>query len=250
VQGDGLANVGFIDASGVAFNKVNIAGDVGKIAAGGAKTLAFSSFGALGTSTQAGMDADLISFVGGAPNLSVKTDIAGITYVGAKVGKVQVGGDIENSKFFLSGGPDPLTAKDAVTVKKLNVGGNLDNSSVLAGYSPFGGSADVSIGKVSVSGDWMASTIVAGVTAGDDGVLGTGDDELFDGGSADVVSRIASVMIKGNAIGSTEAGGRFTISAEQVGSVTVGGIKQKLSSLATDKLVALGSTGDFFVNEV
>ena len=56
-QGDGLANVGFLDASGVTLNKVNVAGDVGKINAGGAKTLTFNSFGALGTSTQAGMDA-------------------------------------------------------------------------------------------------------------------------------------------------------------------------------------------------
>jgi hypothetical protein len=250
LMGDGLANVGNFDASGVSFKKVNVAGDVGKLTTSGAKSITLNSFGAQGTSTQLGTDADLLSLIGGAPNLTVKTDISGITYVGAQVGKVKVGGDIESSKFFLSGGPDPTSQKDSVSLKKLTVGGNLDNSSVLAGYSIFNGSADVSVGKVTVGGDWMASTVVAGVAAGDDGVLGTADDKLFDGGSDNIISRIASVMIKGNATGSPEAGGRFTISAEQVGSVTVGGIKQKLNPLATDKLLAIGSTGDFFVNEV
>jgi hypothetical protein len=50
--GDGFANVGYIDATGVSLGKVTLSGDLGQIDAGGVKSLTAQSLGRLGLSTQ------------------------------------------------------------------------------------------------------------------------------------------------------------------------------------------------------
>lgn len=248
-MGDGLANVGFVDASNVNFAKVGIGGDLGRITASSMKTFTVNSIGTAGLTTQAGNDSSLTSIVSSVAALTVKTNMEGVTWAGAKIGKAKVGGDLEDSLFVLSGGPVPAKGP-AMALKSLTVGGDLDNTRILGGSSIFGGEPDVAIGKVVINGDWIGSTLSAGVAAGNDSKYGTADDGLYNGGVAAIESRIASVVIKGQALGTVEKGGNFAITAENIGSVKIGKTKVALNPLAKDKYVAIGSTGDFVVNEI
>jgi hypothetical protein len=57
-------------------------------------------------------------------------------------------------------------------------------------------------------------------------------------------------VIKGQALGTIEPGGSFAITAESIGKVQVGGKTITLDPLSKDKFVAIGSTGDFVINEI
>ena len=249
LRGDGLADIGAFDATNVNLGKVSLGGDLGRITIGGAKSIAVNSMGADGLASQKGQDASLNSVIGTLPSLTVKTNMEGVNLLASKLGNVKIGGDLENSLFAIDGGALPAKGP-ALVLKSLTVGGDLDHSQIIAGKSIFGNDADVAIGKVMVRGDWVASSLSAGVSAGDDTILGTSDDVVYPGGNPATLSRIASVVIKGQASGSLEAGGNFTITAEQVGSVKVGSLKVALNAKAKDQQIALGHTGDFVVNEV
>jgi hypothetical protein len=249
LHGDGLVNLGYLNADSVNFGTVKIGGDLGRFAVSSIKSLTVGSIGGQGLSTQAGNAASLVSVLGSIKQLNVKTNIEDATLVGAQLGTVKVGGDIEDSSFFLSGGAVPAKTP-ALALKSLTVNGDLSGSRIFGGSSIFGGNADVAIGKVVVKGDWMASSLTAGVVASNDGQLGTADDVLYTGGNAAILSRIASVVIKGQALGTVDPGGHFAITAEKVGNVVIGKTKLSLDPAAKDKYVAVGSTGDFVVNEV
>ena len=244
---DGLANVGALDAGNLSLGKVKIGGDLGRFKLGdslarfSAKSLTVNSLGTLGLDTQGGVDSSTLStFTGLLGKLSVKT---------GRLVSLNIGGSFSDSLVTLFGTNDPDSGKDAVALKRLSVAGNLENTRILAGNSPFGGNSDVSISRVSVGGDWMASSLSAGVASGLDGILGTADDLTFPGGGDALISRIVSVVIKGQALDTSEPGGKFAITAQEVGSVTIGKNKLAMQKGAKDSLVAIGSTGDFFVNE-
>jgi hypothetical protein len=248
--GDGLVNVGLFDAGNVKLGKVKIGGDLSKVVGDSMKSLSLNSFGLEGLTTQAGQGSNNISFIGSIGALNVKTSIDGISFITGKIGTMKVGGDFENSVFTFSGTSSPAKQSQSVVLKSLTVGGDLDHTRILGGYGFIGNNnADVSIGKVVINGDWIESSLVAGVSSGNDQFLGTNDDALFAGGNA-VVAKIASVVIKGQALGSIDPGGHFAITAESIGSVKVGGTKLSLNPKAKDSLIAIGATGDFVVNEV
>jgi len=249
LRGDGLADIGAFDATNVNLGKVSIGGDLGRFALASAKSFTVNSMGVDGTSTQKGLTASLNSVTGFLPSLTVKTNMEGVNLLAAKLGNVKIGGDLENSFFAVDGGALPAKGP-ALALKSLTVGGDMDHSQVLAGRSIFGNDADVAIGKVLVRGDWVASNLTAGVSAGNDTILGTSDDAVYPGGNPAILSRIASVVIKGQAMGSLEAGGNFAITAEQIGSVKIGSLKVALNAKAKDQQIAIGNTGDFVVNEV
>src|SRR5581483_973179 len=81
-HGDGLANIGYIDATGIDLSSVVVKGDLGRIDAGSGggvaiKKLDVASIGRLGTDTQ-GATASLTSNITGALNaLNVAGDIIG-----------------------------------------------------------------------------------------------------------------------------------------------------------------------------
>jgi hypothetical protein len=92
--------------------------------------------------------------------------------------------------------------------------------------------ADAQIGTVSVRGDWIASNLIAGVMANAGG-FGNGDDTKILGAVKDnpdlngagSVSKIASVIIKGHAIGTLDSADAaiFGIEAQQLGAIKLGG---------------------------
>ncbi|MDB5540616.1 MAG: Ca2+-binding protein toxin-related [Devosia sp.] len=255
-HGDGLVNIGELDASGLALGNVGIGGDLGQFHLGSGTTVAaarmfvLNSLGLAGLSTQGGANASLTStFAGTLPVFIVKTSVDGVVVGGGKLGIVRIGGNLTDSQFVLSGVANPKTAAAANVLKLLTVGANFEHSRVLAGFSAFGGNPHVQIGTIRIGGNWVASTVVAGISADADGFYGTADDSVLPGGGT-VASRIASIVIKGQALGTFAPGGHFAITAQQIGAVTIGQTRLPLQKLAKDHFLALGSTGDFFLNEV
>lgn len=257
LQGDGHANVGDLFAPNISLGAVKVGGDLGRLSAGSGgflvpavKTLSVYSLGQARAVTQSPVARNDFSFVAGSIGvLNVATNVENIHFLAGKIGVTKIGGDVHDSTFVITGDSAAQTVAAAVALKSFNVRGDFDHSAIRGG-SFLSGNPDVQLGKIIIGGDFLASSLTAGITAGNDGLLATADDALYSGGSAAIVSRIASVVIKGQATGTVEAGGRFAIEAESIGSVQVGATKLVLSKLAKDHQLPLGGTGDLFVHEV
>ena len=114
--------------------------------------------------------------------------------------------------------------------------------------------SDARIGVVTIRKDMASSSIIAGVSAGTDGLFGTADDipigGIGTGNAAGALSRIASIVVVGSvSAGTTSAG----IEAQYLNSIRVAGRPFALGpkvgdDLATDKELAAGSK--IFVFEV
>jgi autotransporter-associated beta strand protein len=275
--GDGFADVGYLDAVGVALGTVTVDGDLGRIDADAVKALTVQSLGALGVTSQPAGGNLVSHFTGNLGKLTVKASIHGATLLGAgTIGAVRVNGSFLGGQ--LSAGADlgavsvrgdivgtekgpviisafgkavgPAKGLD-VAIKSLVVSGGVDFLKVLAGYdfTLTGMNADASIGAITVGADWRASTVLAGVKAGADGFAGTDQNAKLTGGgvrdTAEIFSTIASVTIKGQAFGSISGGDTFGIVAEQITKAKVGKAVFKLDKGARDAVdaFALATTG-------
>lgn len=151
----------------------------------------------------------------------------------------------------------------------LTVGGTVKFGRVLAGYQLNAFSAvdgNSSIGSISVGGDWIASSAVAGVkNLGADGMIGgtgvnadyvsfaDGNDVLAGpaGEATDgAIARIASITIKGTVSGTAATGDHFGFVAQQIGAVKIGGFSLARTA-GTDAPAELSLlTGDVTVREI
>jgi hypothetical protein len=123
---------------------------------------------------------------------------------------------------------------------------------ILAGYSHDttlddrgrASSADADIVAVRINGNLVASSIVAGVQAGADGFFGTADDSSIFGGIDARANKsvIGSVVIRGDVVGTGQAGDHYGIVAESIGKITVDGAIVRLSSRVLDNVNLDGTT--------
>jgi len=106
-----------------------------------------------------------------------------------------------------------------------------------------------------VGGDWVASSLIVGTGSGADGWFGTADDTKLPAGAdlgagpvrdAGPVSRIASVAIRGQVIGSAAAGDHLGFVAEQIGTFKCLGFTVPL----TDVFELSPITGDVTIRRV
>ncbi len=190
----------------------------------------------LGTVTVGGdfIRASLKTTLGLGPVTITGNVVGGQISAGNVLGAVTVKGSIIGTTanpVVISGfgkGTAPATGRD-VAITSLKVTGGVESLRLLAGYdvNQVGANADASIGAITVGTDWHASTVLAGVETGLDRAAGTDDDRAILGAgvrnNVAISSRIASVTIKGQALGTagstTDA---FGIVAEQIGSAKVG----------------------------
>jgi hypothetical protein len=182
------------------------------------------------------------------------------------LGAITIGGDFTGGGFFslISFGQVVAPPKGLdLAIKSLTVKGNVENVFISAGGIA---NADASIGAINVGRAWIASNVQAGVEAGPDSFIGTSDDKKITGGTRDVSTRfstIASVLIKGQALGSFgSTTDSFGIVAEQILKAKVGTITYKLTKGEHSPLdfFALAPTGpgpapdnaasDFFIREI
>lgn len=182
-----------------------------------------------------------------------------------RIGSITVGGDFagEGNSFAtieaFAQDTGPLKGPD-IALKSLTVGGSVDRLNIILGRN---NNADASIGTITVGREWAASSVRAGTDTGTDTFTGTVDDQKVTlGGPTDLArfSTIASILIKGQAIGSTKAGDSFGIVAEQILKAKIGTrtfVFDKGERDAADAFAAAptgsGATGlasDFFLREV
>ncbi len=162
------------------------------------------------------------------------------------IGQLKIKGDITgsaDSAVVIVAGSTPDDARKSTTIGKVDIGGTASHFNLLAGFSSLENltSGAAEIGKVSIKGDLLESNIVAGVAPGDDGFWGTADDAV---GAQTTSSRIASVIIKGQAAGTAEAGDQFGIVAQAIGKVQVGTVKLTIPKSVTDPVTTIGWSED------
>lgn len=142
----------------------------------------------------------------------------------------------------------------AIAINSFVVRGNVLNAEILLGYNqsfePVNG--DASAGKVNIKGSFTASSLVAGVK--DDTSDGFGQNDVRIGFPADdptpkIFSRIASLIISGAAEGSDAAGDSFGITAQEIKSAKINGVKVVLDKVLKDDIL-IGTKGDFRLVEV
>jgi hypothetical protein len=111
-----------------------------------------------------------------------------------------------------------------------------------------GTSATSSIGKLSVSGDLIASSIVAGAKNTDWPNFGTSIDMPI---ASSPTAKISSIVIKGYVMGTTDefsATDHFGFVAPSIGSVKIGSATQAIP--AAGNATEIGATGDFTIRIV
>jgi hypothetical protein len=182
---------------------------------------------------------------------------SGSIFASDVIGSVAIGGNVTGSStnpvaIMAGGSGDPA----AVVLPKITIGGSAQSLVILAGYlvsGPF--SADASIGRVRVGGDWIASSILAGVDPGLDGTGNLNDAAISGPGTVDsalAISRIDRIIIGGQASGSTPTlGDHFGFVAQHIGSFRLGNTMLPLIPGPHSGLENyIGITGDLSIREV
>ena len=146
--------------------------------------------------------------------------------------------------------PVSVTAREKLT--SLSIGGDVENGSILVGYNKNEEAVnpDAQIGKVLVKGDWIASSLVAGVQDITGDGFGRNDTVIAGDTTPSVLSKIAKVVIKGTATGSAAAGDHFGITAQVIGKVIIGGASVPLSNALPDDVLLDEANGDFRIVEL
>ncbi len=245
-QGDGLANVGFIDASGD-LGTVTIKGDLGAITAGtgsmtklAIKSLNVRSMGVYGLATQGGtgslnstitgtLGALVVSGSVDGAKLAVSGDIKSITIggsligedtqtgviVGANIGPVKIAHDIRGGAGNVSGFIESTGNLASITLGGSLIGGPGANSGEIASSG--------NMGKVTIMGDLQGNI---GISSG-----------LIDAGGG----TLTSVNIRGSVIGGQAQNAGEILSAGNIGSVVIGGDVQGGSDASAGSINCTGN---------
>lgn len=196
--GDGLANVGAIDASNHGLGNVMIKGDLGRITLGG------------GPMSDLGLKSLTVASMGLYNHGNLACNL------GASVGPIKVAGDLKDVMLTVGGPAGPLT-----------IGGSLIRGSLLAnsigavkiGHDIMGGDAQDSGSITDVGGGLVSLTVGGSIYGGS----GTGS------GSVSVRTKLGPMKITGDLVGGDGDGsGRLTVSTNfgtscTLVSVTIGG---------------------------
>ncbi len=215
--------------STAAINNLTIAGNIRGGSATGTKDLVWtgivrSASGRIDVMTLGG------SLIAGTDTTSGLFEDNGAIRAGKNIGRLTIKGSIvgneTNAALIAAYGQLIAPPGSDVAIGTINVTGRVEHALIHAGIDTFGSTnADAQIGTVTVGGDWIASSLVAGAQAGDDGQFGTQDDGKFAGAFtkdvAGVYSCINSVVIGGQVLGTEFTGDHFGIVAESVGSLSI-----------------------------
>ena len=222
--GDGLVNVGYINATGIDLNVVVVSGDLGRIDVGDSNTatpglveLAVNSLGRMDVSTQAPGGNLVSNILGPLDVLAVNSDVvgahisvtAGDTPVNGTIGMVSIGGSLIGGSLGNSG--EIICSGNMGPVK---IGGNIQG-----GAGPESGAIYAGVGSISGAGT-MSSVVVSGSLLG-----GSGSN------SGEIGNPAATGFVGTVIIGHNVQGGSGTVSGAIVAqgtltSVTVSGSLQ------------------------
>ncbi len=192
-------------------------------------------------------------------SIRADNDIGSITVLGSIVGSGS--GDPSDTKFtpvvISARGKASLPATGDLAIGRLTVGGDMKLAVIYAGYDVnlMPKNADAQIGTVTVGGDWISTNLVAGVqdsngtvdgfgNSSDVKISGAGVKDNADRNGAGAISKIASVIIKGSAIGHFGTAPdyvTFGIEAQQIGAMTLGGTSIALLAGAGNDVMMAGN---------
>ena len=187
-------------------------------------------------------------------NGSVRTefDIGSVTIKGSLIGHTSASGD--TPVIISARGQEQHGVTSNVAIGKISIGGRVDHALILAGYEEnlIALNGDAQIGAVTVAGDWIASSLVAGATNPTSGnrFFGNGGDALISGGSAAIQAKIASITIGGQVLGTIGGTDQFGFVAEQIGLLKVAGTLIPLKPAAHVDNRAIGPVGDMALHEI
>jgi hypothetical protein len=176
------------------------------------------------------------------------------------IGNISVGGGVVGTAarpvvIFAKGQIAPVGLVD-LAIGTVNIRGSVEFARILGGFasSTDKQNADAQIGTVTVGGDWIASSIAAGIDPGTGNNFGDVNDVKIAGSGvkdvAAVFSKIQNVIIAGQALGTVGGTDSFGIVAENVGAVKIGGTPLLLALGNGNDDILVGVTNDFRVNEI
>lgn len=208
----------------------------------------------IGGSIVSGLDESTSFDLSMSASIRAGDNIGSITVKGGIIGTRT---DIGESPVIISarGQLEPTGTSD-VAIGKISVGGRVDRTLILAGYSvdveadntaAAAVNANAQIGSVRVGGDWLASSIAAGVVDTGNNGFGNADDTVI-GGSAST-AKIASITIRGVVSGTATSGDHFGFVSHQISAFTSLGFRAPLSA-GTNVIELSSITGDVTVREV
>lgn len=205
----------------------------------------------IGGSIRPGVDAGAGKLIRNG-TIRASDDLGPITIKGSLIGTAHEDGNSADGDFtpaiIAARGQETPSATSNVAIKSVTIGGRVEQAQILAGYTSTqfltGTNGDAQIGAVKVGGDWIASRLVAGTDEGGDDVPGSADDTFLGGGSAAIVSKIASITIKGQALGTVGGSDFYYFLAQKIGALKIGTTAIPLTA-GNDSLV-IGATGDLF----
>jgi hypothetical protein len=194
-------------------------------------------------------------------NASIRAgkDLGALVVKGSLIGNVTANG--ATPVILSARGEAAPTATRDLAIGKINIGGSVERTLILAGYTTAVVASDTlaahannkaQIGAVNVGRDWSASSLVAGILNLGNG-FGDGNDVLgLLGGSSDTIARIASVVIGGTVIGSAAPGlDHFGFSSVRIGSFKSLNFTAPLTASTTPDVIELSPiTGDVTIREV
>jgi hypothetical protein len=137
-----------------------------------------------------------------------------------------------------------------MAIGRITIGGHAEFASILAGYDRFlaAKNGNAQIGAVKVGGDWIASSLVAGVQ--DTGAAGFGVGDTIIGGGASI-AKIASIVIGGQVVGTPGGGDHFGFVSHTIGSFKAAGFTAPLLAATASQFFELALiTADVTVREV
>jgi hypothetical protein len=209
--GDGLANVGLIDASGINLGNVTVKGDLGQIDAGSGSgtaiaSLSANSMGRLGTDTQF-IFPSLVSTIDGAlGSLKIATDDIGTDInVSGKIGSITIGGSLIGGS-----GTDAGSISASGTIGSVKIGHDVQGGAGIdSGYIASG--SQTNIGTITIGGSLIGG---AGNNSGCIATPGSPTDDQGQNGA---------VTIGGSVIGGTANSSGAIISSANIAAITIGG---------------------------
>lgn len=243
-------------ATGAPVNGDGIAGtqpgfsDSGEIQAGGRIASV-----AIGGSIVAGLDDSTGGDLFRNGTILARDDIGSVSVKGSLLGRESANG--ATPVIISARGQDAtsasLTATSDLAIGKISIGGRVENARILAGYDyqiPGAGNGNAQIGPVKVGGDWVGSSIVAGVKDTNSDGFGNSDDSIL-GAVANSIAKIATITIGGTVFGTPGGGDHFGFVSHAIGKFKAGAFTAALRAGAPPDVIALSLlTGDTTLREI